>query len=324
MTATPLVAALKAKVSSKLEALRLANEEERKTLRIGSCAERPTSLHHYTTADGVIGILGNNLIYATSAQFLNDYTEGVFGLMIAKDVILSMTNTTRHFFEQTFLTNALSKLNANDIRGKVYVACFCETRDLLSQWRGYGMAGGYSLDFNTAHMLKLRDLRGRELIKVLYDPSMQQQIVKSLIQRYLAAFREVFKLDDGNFALAVRLDGPPHPALVEMDRIVSALLVELVYLAAFFKSPTFQEESEWRLVTYRPHEQFGKLKFRSTRGLIIPYIEIPIQIAKSSLASITCGPSPHGPLSKRSVEVLLEQSGLGGVQVLGSEVPLKV
>ena len=324
MTPEERVEALKLDVNAELKSLRIANQEEWQALRIGKFAERPKYLHHYTTADGLLGILKSKQIYATNSRFLNDYSEGLFGLSIAKEAIFDLTKTTKHFFEQTFLATAQTKLSGGDTTEQIYVACFCETRDLLSQWRGYGANGGYSADFATSEMFTPRGLRGGELIKVLYEPKLQNRLVRSLIERYLEAFRAVFKLAEGNFSLVVRLDGPPHPALVQTETIVAALLNDLVYLSTFLKSPTFKEECEWRLVIDPTQPQFDKLQFRSLRGLVVPYIEIPIQTGQSALVSITCGPSPHGVLASRSVRVLLRELGLERVEVFGSEIPLKV
>jgi hypothetical protein len=109
-----------------------------------------------------------------------------------------------------------------------------------------------------------------------------------------------------------------------LQKFVIALAGNLLNVVLFFKSPTFAEEREWRLLVRCDGTLRKKLKFRAGGGIIRPYLEIPISIAKSSLASITCGPSPHGALAKTAVRSLLEYHGLGEVAVLGSDVPVKL
>jgi hypothetical protein len=326
MTVTPQVEALRSRMAVKLELISCERNAELKNLGIGTFTQHPTHLHHYTTADGVLGVLNRRVIYATSAQFLNDYSEGIYGLSVARDAIVPMMNQQTHFFESSFLNSILDNINHMDIRSNFYLVCFCEKRDLLSQRRGYAGRGGYSLDFRTAEMFESKVFVDCELVKVVYDGETQRRLITSVLQRYVAALREVFELSNSSFSLAINLNGPTHPALVELGKLVSSILNELVYLAAIFKSPTFQEESEWRLLSCRPPASataVTDIKFRSAAGLLIPYVEIPIQITESSLASITCGPSSHGALPRKGVELLLAYQALQNVPVISTEIPLK-
>jgi Protein of unknown function (DUF2971) len=327
MADTPYVQALRSRLVETLDLLAAECTAELQTLRIGRFAEQPSLLHHYTTADGVLGIISKKVIYATSAPFLNDVSEVLYGFTKARDALIAASKTSTHFFEQILFSTILATLTnieEADIRLAMYVTCFCEKRDLLSQWRGYGANAGYSIDFRAAEMFKSRDATKQVFVKVLYDLATQDQLLASYINRSLKAFREVFELDTGDISLALKLDGPPHPALVEMQKFVNAFVGNLANLAIFFKSPTFAEESEWRVLTHGTVETREQLRFRSTRGLIYPYLEIPIQVTKSSLVSITAGPSPHGTLSKKSVRFFLDQNGLENVAVVGSEIPLKL
>ena len=111
-------------------------------------------LHHYTTADGLKGIIENNQLWATSAYFLNDSAEITYGYGVLKEVLddwlaknprpegsvtLGLARGLYRFFGEDLL-------NRNMIR-PIYLACFCEDDNLLSQWRTYGQSGGYSLGF---------------------------------------------------------------------------------------------------------------------------------------------------------------------------------
>jgi hypothetical protein len=326
MADTPYTEALKTRVAAKLDALHAENTTELETLKIGRFAEPRRVLHHYTTADGLLGILAKKVIYATGAPFMNDYSEVLYGITMAKNFAMAEIKKTNQLFEYNLLhmlSGLLDNIEQSHAELEIYITCFCEKRDLLSQWRGYGANGGYSLDPRPDESFQLTAPTHQHFVKILYDRELQEKLVNSYILRHAAAFREAFELDKG-FSLALRLDGTPHPAVVEMNRIVTALVGDLLNLAFFFKSPTFEEESEWRLLTHRTPDSTEPLKFRSARGLICPYLEIPIHLTPSSLDSITCGPSPHGTLTKKAVKSLLGQNGLPSVSLLGSEIPLKV
>jgi hypothetical protein len=52
---------------------------------------------------------------------------------------------------------ALSYLSAveparRSVLKPVYITCFCEDGDLLSQWRGYADPGGYAIGFDAAEL----------------------------------------------------------------------------------------------------------------------------------------------------------------------------
>jgi hypothetical protein len=44
-------------------------------------------LYHYTTADGLKGIIENDELWATSAYFLNDSAEIIYGCRILKEAL---------------------------------------------------------------------------------------------------------------------------------------------------------------------------------------------------------------------------------------------
>lgn len=63
-------------------------------------------LYHYTTQDGLIGILDNNCIWATHYKFLNDYSEIDFFKnelvkLIEPDVRKSLEKAYSVFLEKT-------------------------------------------------------------------------------------------------------------------------------------------------------------------------------------------------------------------------------
>src|SRR5579863_7496945 len=110
------------------------------------------SLFHYTTADGLKGIIEDNCLHASSAYFLNDSSEIDYGYRVLDGVFEEFEKhrpswpsilTVRLVRE---LRQMFSSEAARVKRMKsIYVACFCEDGNLLSQWRAYGQSGGYCL-----------------------------------------------------------------------------------------------------------------------------------------------------------------------------------
>ena len=70
--------------------------------------------------------------------------------------------------------------------GDVYIACFCEEGDLLSQWRGYAASGGgYALGLGGP--LIARDEASSKVIlrKVIYDPKKQRKVLEDWLDALL-------------------------------------------------------------------------------------------------------------------------------------------
>jgi hypothetical protein len=99
-------------------------------------------LHHYTTADGLKGIIEKNELWATSTYFLNDSAEITYGYGLLKEVLEdSLAKNPRPEGSVTLgLARGLRRLFGEDLLNRnmirpIYLACFCEEDNLLSQWR---------------------------------------------------------------------------------------------------------------------------------------------------------------------------------------------
>ena len=104
---------------------------------------------HYTTAEGLIGILQSGKVWSTQVSCLNDSKEqGYFGDIVyesAKSVIASNEGTDFGVFlkmaEESYLKRDFSTTWH-------FVSCFSEAEDDLGQWRGYGGGNcGYAIGF---------------------------------------------------------------------------------------------------------------------------------------------------------------------------------
>ncbi|HEY2467771.1 MAG TPA: DUF2971 domain-containing protein [Terracidiphilus sp.] len=111
-------------------------------------------LYHYTTADGLKGIVENEELWATSAYYLNDSAEILYGyrvLDLALQEWLKRTNLPEDSVARGLAESLRSYFGQDALERNVitpiYLACFCEEGNLLSQWRAYGSSGGYSIGF---------------------------------------------------------------------------------------------------------------------------------------------------------------------------------
>lgn len=112
----------------------------------------------------------------------------------------------------------------------MFVACFCESGDLLSQWRGYGSDHGYAIEFETSVLNKsLGALEFSEtspkLAPIRYGPAAIDVAVGEVRQ---------LMCDDQNLG---------HPGVHAYH-----MALEILSLLTTVKHPGFEEEREWRAV----------------------------------------------------------------------------
>jgi hypothetical protein len=280
------------------------------------------TLFHYTTAAGLLGILGESKLWATDLRFLNDAQEAVYALDAVVDGVRTMENPVRvpgHWAHkhgepaiETFSRYqgmVVDELLTAEVG--VYVACFCEAGDMLSQWRGYGKDHGYALEVTIAGLEQAleeseipRYARATGLLKVRYGREAADSIVESAVGEVAG-----FNLN--------------HPGVKAHHSAVV-----LNSLLAQVKHPGFSEEQEWRLVvgvdildeTRSPVAVGEPTLYRSTPMAIVPYIELPLE--RESIVSVRVGPGGNVAVREAGVQRLLKTLGCGA-SVTRSEVPLR-
>jgi hypothetical protein len=307
-------------VTDVLNRLRKLNHERENTMK-GPLPENG-QLFHYTTAEGLKGIVEHNELWASSAYFLNDSSEIMYGYGVLKEVLEDWIKSCGRDeysmalgFARDLLRGFGHDLLSKNIIDPIYLACFCEGGNLLSQWRAYGQTGGYSLAFNFFPFDASRILRPEpvtytsRLIKVEYDRLKQLERCRVILHEVLPIF------DDSSIAHAIRevsSVGNPNRGFYEIRRVIGEMLMEE---ALAFKDKAFEAEKEWRLVVRRREDDGGRtppmIHFRLARGLLIPYIRlIPAgEGAKIPLAFVRSGPTIDGLLAFLSLRPFLDRHG---------------
>lgn len=286
----------------------------------------PDGLWHYTDAGGLRGILENDELWASETRFLNDATEISYGLEVASEATNAAVKSGR-WSDSTcnVLWRAMAKNGANlpaywRAKSQIYVACFCEDGDLLSQWRAYAgrdAAGGYAIEFrHSAPLTGWIEHQSRptlRLQKVIYDPDVQMT--------------EFTKLID----LLAPIYDAEHEEL-QMKALMDGFTAGLLEFATFCKHPSFAAEREWRVVydAAGDAEPF-EVKYRSPQGTLVPYVSLKLPAAVGTKAGhlpvsqIRTGPGLEPGLKElglwryvRSVETFKD------VKICGSSTPLRL
>ena len=118
----------------------------------------PSELFHYTGAEGLHGIIEKGELWATHLYHVNDMEEFKY----AKGVVLKAfeariegaAGSERELLEQ-FRAAYNDYATHWEDTVRVYISCFCEHGDLLSQWRAYGANGkGFALGMSPESIQK--------------------------------------------------------------------------------------------------------------------------------------------------------------------------
>jgi hypothetical protein len=286
-------------------------------------------LYHYTSLDGLIGIINGNSVWASHCKYLNDSTEYIhalnFPISLSNDIYMEDDYLSPFGFS---MRKALDEMKHND----VYVSSFSEKSDLLSQWRGYCPPGrGVCIGFNRDVLENFCLANNLNLNKCIYSETEQLQEMKKLINQCKADFPmpTISRNDYDTFGSKDRVDHElKYKEFVmhgdgkkQADAALSNLCHSITNLAPLFKDDGFHEESEWRVTSENPS---SKVNFRAGISHLIPYITLSIlDYSKSAIGEIIIGPNASSDNCANSVSMLLEANGFKGVNVMPSRIPFK-
>jgi hypothetical protein len=245
----------------------------------------PNALCHYTTFDGLQGILGSSALRATFSQCLNDGSEWKFGKSVVdKYAIPKGTEEALEVPPSTRLPPPKS----------MFVTCFCEEPNLLSMWRSYtSQGGGYCLVFDGAPLDRLqRDRLGvgefaARLVKVHYGETPSTEM-KDL-------------LDSGGHLFA-------------------SWLIENM-----FKHEGFQEEKEWRIIVPDPPASLMSFHSGHATIKASVQVRNQNGDNKLPLRKVIYGPTLRDDAALvETLRWMLEKYGYGHVAVENSPIPYRL
>lgn len=272
----------------------------------------PERLFHYTNSQGLLGIVAGKKLWVSHADFLNDSSQPRYALAVLKD---SVEKVTRALEGDSIAARSLRGVweYVDDEYKKhgphVYVSCFSEEGDLLSQWRGYGdQCAGYALGFSGSSLRNLLARgKGQFMMKIVYDEQKQWEEAKYVLEQIVSIANDVeTRLPD---AEAETIEG----------RLRSAIFAEIIRLRAKFKVKSFEEEREWRIVQFIPSE--SEVKFRAGVEVIKPYLEL--DLGRLPIDQVTIGPTLDMTLSNQSLDLLFTNHGYANICLKKSSVPYR-
>lgn len=245
-------------------------------------------LHHYTSGCGLRGIFEDSEIWATSIHQLNDSREFAHAIDLGKCSVRAVASAHSEPKARELAGAVASHLDSIS-QLAIYVTCFSEVEDSLSQWRGYCPPGfGYSIGFDGARLRKVAQPQGFRLEKCIYDYQEQKRAAEAwshrTLNRLLPSAANVNDIAD-----YVRSNCPPF-------------LEDFVAFAPFQKDASFKAEIEWRLVALVPSND-PRLRLRPARTMLVRYLPIKLHLNPNEplVWNVQVGPTPHPKLAGDAV-----------------------
>ena len=116
-------------------------------------------LYHYTTPEGLVGIVEKQEIWATDLFYMNDTAEFRVGLECAMKYIEQLRKDGSGEYADRWewlLTELRRKRECGpDTLSSVYACSFSTHGDDLSQWRAYCPNGGFAVGFRHSTLGKI-------------------------------------------------------------------------------------------------------------------------------------------------------------------------
>lgn len=308
---------------------------------------------HYTTAAGLYGIACSKTLWASHIHFLNDKEEGAgfskrilpmilrpeFKKYVAESEDLSARVQAADHLGVDLFDHWLKKIvegfkNAQDVAQDRYLTSFSTAKDdwiskngLLSQWRGYGLDGGYAIVFDAKGLAGLLNAE-REMYyeegwawgDVQYHMEDLSRIQDEQVLKHFECVRKAANeyWTTGDIEKA-------YPAFESIE-----------LLSAFCKHRGFEEENEVRIVVSEPSAEVGfdilnqsGKPFRKSHsylrdGVAVPSIHLfeDQKLNALPIRRIIVGPHPEKQERKKAVEILLRNHGIEA-EISVSDTPFR-
>lgn len=255
------------------------------------------TLYHYTSLSGMLGIAEDKTLRATEIQYVNDAAElGHFGELLNNAMIQRAGGSPSKVLSQfrEWLSDRLTDGHM------VFVGCFTEQGNLLSQWRGYSPPGrGVSLGFDPQKLTLSAATQRFRIGRCIYDRGRKQRLAELVL-----ATVEKYALDCGEAPPAIRHpDQSYHSSFYEIE-------AELLSIAALVKNESFFEETEWRAVSPAiENYAVSPIRYRSGVSTLIPFLDLPLpqEGGKLALTNVLVGPTPTLKASQAAVAKYLSR-----------------
>ena len=270
------------------------------------------TVYHYTSPNGLKGIIENKKLWLTDRGFLNDSSEEQFTLQILKKAI---SKGAYRYGLKEYILRKCSEMQEKLLHRtqRAYIVSFSTSGDNLCLWNYYTKGNsfqGYSLGFDPVKLKSALNtsLNSKDIVepisgKVIYIEKDQLNLLKEIIDRLSQSGENLPDSDVGDLIL---------------DKV-------LIY-GYLFKDSCFSIEKEYRIV-YPWDLRIARDKYnlpddcyRELNGFFVPYIKMPIN--GECVRSVTISPTVDYELAKSCLSRMLKKD-FPNTAISKSRIPVR-
>lgn len=314
------------------------------------------AVFHYTDGAGLIGILERRVLWASTADSMNDEKEIETGFALIQDELLG-DRGLRRYREHL---DALSDAREMHSEGSTYIVSASTDGDSLSMWRGYGGAGevSYAIGLRPEAGYRVVKRTPGNMLQPVSRPRLPEAIARQLS---LVPVGDWLRVSYDHAATLARLRNiltvldqySPPPGNPIVGTVAASLFMNI---ASTVKPQGFKDENEVRLVI-QPSPGVEVIRFRPGRFSITNFIELTAKPTTSAshsengegeayagptstndwgktinedeprpllpISEIRVGPTRYPNQAIRSIRRLLVENGYQGVAVTSSTIPFR-
>ena len=292
--------------------------------------QKGDKLYHYTTADGIRGIVENREFMATKSDFLNDKLEFQYAVEVMERLMekyIVNEDLRRQFSAKLkaeidrigIITSADSIVDEDEM--SFYVVAFSKQQNNSLLWAEFTDFRGYCLEFDYEKIVEGFQHRVFLHGTVIYD---EEEQMNGLLESLLSCIHSL--VEKGAKDLQGFFEEDAVPSEESLDQLVDAMAVVCSVYAMFFKKSYFAGEEEYRFIFPPQHREKGKDKpqFRLLDQIFLPYIMVELEAEQKDLPlqSVMVGAKNNSDIAVRGMKYFLKTQGLD-IPVLLSDIPLR-
>lgn len=300
--------------------------------------------YHYTSPEGLKGILETRTFYFTDCQYLNDYRERIginsqldyfweyYKKSYDKQFVKLLKGLRVDTFEDAEFSYTERPYIDDDVNAinRYFVFSTSHNGDNLSMWKYYSKGNGYNGFCIELFSYALIDEwfvedTGAKICggRVIYDTYEKLMLIKKNVDTLYNIWFDYAVSDEKD------------------EKIIAEFRCWLSLISLFFKDECFMDEDEYRYVAIVPIDKLNDLSyeykginykmyyFRLVNGVFVPYLKIPFNISNVdkcySISAIRIGPSEGFEQKKLSLLRFIDSLdySLDDCKICSSNIPLR-
>ena len=288
-------------------------------------------LYHYTTAEGVRGIVENREFMATKSDFLNDKLEFQYAIEVMEQMTekyIVNTSLRERFFsrlQKEIYELGIINLGCDDTCHEnglsFYVVAFSKLQNNALLWAEFTDFKGYCLEFDYTKLVEGFQHRVFLHGTVIYD---EEEQMSGILESFLSCIRNL--QEEGMADLSAFFEEDAEISDASLEKLAKEMAVVVSVYAMFFKKSFFEGEEEYRFIFPPLINEMGtaKPKFRLLDQIFLPYIMVEFDREQKEipLESVMVGAKNNSDIAVRGMRYFLSSQGLE-IPVLLSDIPLR-